>query len=625
MPRAEDQLARDRRLLELEEAAELAIWKDAHTQGLKALEQEGLAIRGLLAREDRGGPLGRTWITFERTYGAERGGSRLGAGDPVLVRQQNDPENTEVRALIRRLTSRTIELVFEDVPEPWVQETLVACEVAPNDVTFARLRAGIGAMDKAEGATRALRDELFGLRELRSHTVHAQPQREGLNALQSAALDVIAAGPPLFLLHGPPGTGKTTTVARAIAEAVARGERVLVGTPSNQALDNVAHALLALAVPIVRLGNPARAHESLWPHTLEGRLEAHAHNAIAKDLFAEARKLFREAAQKKSKGRALDANQQAYELRGEAKRLLGEAKQLEGQALRDVLTHTPVVLSTLTGMRDDWLADQRFSLGVIDEATQALGPAVYPLLARVERVVFAGDHRQLGPTVISTKAVGEGIARSWFERLMERRGSPPQTRQALPQVMLREQYRMHPAIMAFPSRMLYEGALVAAANVSPLADEPPLLFIDTAGRGFDEEQADASSSYYNSGEAELARSLAERLSASGASVGLLSPYAGQVQKLRELCEDLPVEVNTIDGFQGREKDVIIVSLVRSNERQEIGFLSDVRRMNVALTRARQALIVIGDSATLAGHPFYGELVDHVIAENAHRSAWDFAQ
>lgn len=617
MTLVDDQLARDRRLLELEEAAELSIWKAAHTQGLKALEQEGLAIRGLLAREDRGGPLGRTWITFERTYGSDRGGFRLGAGDPVLVRQQNDPDNSEIRALVRRLTGRTLELVFEDVPEPWVQEQLVACELAPNDVTFARLRAGISAMDRAEAATRSLRDELFGLRELRSHTVHRNPQRPHLNGLQSRALDVIAAGPPIFLLHGPPGTGKTTTLAHAIAEAVARGERVLVGTPSNQALDNVAHALLALNVPIVRLGNPARAHESLWPHTLEGRLEAHAHNAIAKDLFQEARKMFREASQKKHKGRALDANQQAYELRAEAKRLLGEAKGLESQALRDVLKHTPVVLSTLTGMRDDWLGDQHFAIGIVDEATQALGPAVYPLLARVERLVLAGDHKQLGPTVISSKAVGEGIARSWFERLMERKG--------VPQTMLREQYRMHPAIMAFPSRMLYDNALTAADSVGGMEGEPPLLFIDTAGRGFDEEREDESSSYFNTGEAELAKQLAERLSATGASVGLLSPYAGQVQKLRELCEDLPLEVNTIDGFQGREKDVIIVSLVRSNERQEIGFLSDVRRMNVALTRARKVLIVIGDSATLAGHPFYGAFVDHVIKENAHRSAWDFAQ
>ncbi len=619
----EEQLARDRRLLELEERAERDAWTAAHQQGLKALEREGLAIRGLTAKEDKGGPFGRTQITFDRTYGGEQGGFALHGGDPVLLHPQAEPESGEQKAIIRRITPRTLELIFDDEPEAWVTDDLCACKLGPNDVTFQRLRAGIAAVEKLEGASRTLRDIIFGDRPPPPLPKVKNNARPTHNAKQNEALDLIAAQVPLFILHGPPGTGKTYTLAQAIAEAAKRGERVLVGTASNQALDNVALALVGLGVDIVRLGHPARANPALLPYTLEGRIEAHPHSAVAKNLFKEARQLMREAQQKQQKGRALDARQQAYDLRGESKKLIREARDLEAGAERDILKHTRVVLATLTGMRDDVLGDLRFDLGVVDEATQALGPAIYPVVARAERLLLAGDHQQLGPTVLSNKARDEGLGRSWFERLQsegKRQGK------GHPQVMLNEQYRMHADIMTFPSRKFYNNALIAHDSVKTrgLPDEVAFIFIDTAGRAFDEERPEEGGSLFNRGEAALAAQLATALLTKTNDVGLLSPYAAQVEILREACETLEAEVNTIDGFQGREKDAIIVSLVRSNETQDIGFLSDVRRMNVAITRAKKVLIVIGDSATLSGHPFYRDFVDHAIATNAHRSAWDYA-
>src|SRR5262249_35209816 len=282
-------------------------------------------------------------------------------------------------------------------PEGWALEDLCAIELGPNDVTFQRLRAGIQAMLKASGPTRTLRDRVLGIADAPPPARVKAADRAGMNDVQSQALSNIAAEPPLFLLHGPPGTGKTTVLAAAIAEATAQGRRVLGGAPSNQAVDNLAHALLGLSIDIVRLGHPSRVDPALYAHTLEGKLETHPQRSVAEDLFKQARKLFREASQKKLQGRALDAREQAFQLRKEARTLLDEARQMEQRALEHVLSSTPVVLATLTGLRDDLLGEMRFDLGVVDEATQAVVPALFPLLARSERMLMAGDHRQLGP------------------------------------------------------------------------------------------------------------------------------------------------------------------------------------------------------------------------------------
>ncbi len=624
--RANDILDKHARWIELEEQAQRAQWEKARKLGLKALEAEGFAVRGLLARDDRSGMLGRSIIVYERTYGPERGGFKLGANDPVIVRLQSEPDTHAHKALLHRLTPRSVELVFDEPPEAWAFEEVVAIELGPNDVTFQRLRAGIEAMRDARAATRTLRDRALGIETAPApKSVTAIPRGE-LNEAQNRALDVIAARPAIFLLHGPPGTGKTTVLSYAIAEAVRRDERVLCCTPSNQALDNLAHALLARGVDVLRLGHPSRIDPELHAHTLEGKLEAHPQRAVVDDLHRQARKLFREASQKKLQGRALDAREQAFALRREAQQLMSEARAIEKRALGHVLDSVPVVLATLTGLREDVLEDRSFALGVIDEATQSVVPAIYPLLARSERLVLAGDHRQLGPTVLSAEADADGMGRSTFERLMESKTPPPS-------MMLEVQYRMHEDIMRYPSRALYGGKLQAHESVSRRGLEgwPAVQLVDTAGRGFEEEREAEGASLFNTGEAELALELARRIISHGVSaegIGLLSPYDAQVQRMRaaaEASEDLAeLEVNTIDGFQGREKEVIIVSLVRSNERRDIGFLSELRRLNVALTRAKRALVVIGDSATITAHEFYSGFVDDAIAHEAHRSAWEYA-
>jgi ATP-dependent RNA/DNA helicase IGHMBP2 len=619
----EDILEKHRQWLAFEEAEQRQQWEAVRKHGLKQLEQEGYAIRGLLARDDRSGFLGRSLITFERTYGAERGGFRLSASDPVIVRHQAEPETNNMKAILHRITPRSIELLVDDAPEQWLIDEVCAIELGPNDVTFQRLRAGIEAMRDLDGVRRSLRDRLLGLEPAMPPKRVTKLKREGLNEKQNEALDIMAAEPSLFLLHGPPGTGKTTTMSYAIAEAVARGQRAIVGTPSNQAVDNMAHALLDRGLDVLRLGHPSRVDPALHDYTLEGKLSAHPQKLVAEDLFKQARKLFREASQKKLQGRSLDAREQAFALRREGKALIDEARTIEKRALAHILEQTPVVLGTLTGLRDDLLDGSTFQLGVIDEATQAVTPAIYTLLSRVERLVMGGDHKQLGPVVLSQKAEKDGMGKSAFERLMTSKTPPPS-------VMLEKQYRMHTQIMTYPSNALYDGKLVADKSVASRkldGDWPALLFVDTAGRGFDEAKAGDQGSTFNEGEAALALDLARRLVEQGLEaehIGILSPYSAQVQHMRGLAGDEAFEINSIDGFQGREKDAIIVTLVRSNDNREIGFLSDLRRLNVALTRAKKALIVIGDSATITSHPFYNGFVDYAIAEGAHKSAWEFA-
>ena len=258
---------------------------------------------------------------------------------------------------------------------------------------------------------------------------------------------------------------------------------------------------------------------------------------------------------------------------------------------------------------------------MIDEATQAVEPAAYLALLRAERAILAGDHLQLAPTVLSVEAQKGGLATSLFERIA--------LAQPAAMVTLAEQYRMNDAILRYPNAALYGGALRSHPAVAKHAiDDAPLEVIDTAGRGFEEETPEASESKANEGEAALAAAEVERLLEKGlapADIAVIAPYDAQVQRLRQMLVarlDQGLEVDTVDGFQGREKEAVVVTLVRSNEDGEVGFLADIRRMNVALTRARKKLVVIGDSATVSRHPFYEGFFRDAEKQGAWRSAWD---
>ncbi|HEY6002720.1 MAG TPA: IGHMBP2 family helicase, partial [Anaeromyxobacter sp.] len=530
----------------------------------------------------------------------------------------------------------TLAVAFDEPPPDWATDGRVVLELEPSPVTWERLASGLARLrdDKAGKRWHAV---LSGTPPRFLSRPRGPALDHRLNAEQSAALDLADRAEEVALVHGPPGTGKTTVLVEVIRRAAGRGEQVLAAAPSNLAVDNLVERLVEAGLSCVRLGHPARVLPALLAHTLEAQAEEREPARIAKGLVEEAIALRRSAAkrrQKRGPGR-FSASREQYR---DARALLAEARALEARAEAEVLERAQVVLATLTSLDPPRgppmrsaasprapisappLAGRRFPLAVVDEATQAVEPALYLALLRAERAVLAGDHLQLPPTVLSAEAQAGGLGVSLFERLAESGAA---------KVTLAEQHRMNARIMAFPSEALYGGALRAHPAVADRAvDDAPLEVVDTAGRGFEDGTPEGSDSKHNEGEAELAAAEVRRVLALGVPAGeiaVISPYDAQVQRLRALLAaevEAGLEVDTVDGFQGREKEAVVVSLVRSNESGEVGFLSDVRRMNVALTRARSKLVVVGDGATVSRHPFYERFLRHAQAAGAWRSAWD---
>ncbi|HYD42016.1 MAG TPA: IGHMBP2 family helicase [Anaeromyxobacter sp.] len=590
-------------------------------------EARGLAVADVEAVEE--GALGdRALVTFARG-GKPLAGGKIGVGSPVTVRLRREERPDAPAGVVARRTRTQLAVAFDEPPPDWATDGRVVLELEPSPVTWERLAAGLERVRDAKEGRRWHAVLAGGAPRFRAAAPGAEvpglAPLARLNPEQRAALDLADRAEDLALVHGPPGTGKTTVLVEVIRRAAARGERVLAAAPSNLAVDNLLERLAAAGLACVRVGHPARVLPGLLAHTLEARAAEHEAARIARALVDEALALRRSARKRKARrgpGRFSESRAQERDARA----LLAEARTLEARAEAEVLARAEVVLATLTSLDSRALSGRRFGLAVVDEATQALEPAVYLALLRAERAVLAGDHLQLPPTVLSAAAQEGGLGRSLFERLA---GADAGSFGATARATLAEQHRMNERIMAFPSEALYGGQLRAHPDVARWAvDDAPLEWIDTAGRGFEEEIPEGSDSRQNPGEAALAAAEVERIRALGVAPGeiaVISPYDAQVQRLRALLAghaEQGVEIDTVDGFQGREKDAVIVSLVRSNDAGDVGFLSDVRRMNVALTRARKKLVVIGDGATVARHPFYRAFVEHAERAGAWRSAWD---
>jgi superfamily I DNA and/or RNA helicase len=518
-------------------------------------------------------------------------------------------------------------------PEPERDRPTFRLNLANDEIARQRQLDALRQAGAAQrGRLAQLRDVLTGQREPRF-----EGDRRGglepvarpipLNQSQTEAIEFALTASDVAIIHGPPGTGKTTTVVELIRQAVSRGEKVLACAPSNLAVDNMLERLVAANEKAIRLGHPARVLRELQEHTLDLLVDAHPDVALARRLLREAEDLRNKAA-RYTRARPLPGARQ--EMRREAQELVADARRIESQVAEHILDSANVVCATLTGLDSQVLGERTFDLAVIDEAAQAIEPACWIPLLRASRLVLAGDHCQLPPTIISPEAAREGLAVSLLERLMHDLGTGI-SRQ------LTTQYRMHEAIMGFSSAEFYESSLVAdqAVQFHLLHDLPdvspgpltstPLTFIDTAGASYDEELEPDGESRRNPAEAEVVGRQVQALLDAGLSprdVAVIAPYAAQVRLLREQLPLEGLEIDTVDGFQGREKEAVIISLVRSNANGEIGFLADTRRMNVALTRARRKLIVIGDSATIGGNPFYSRLLDYFQSHDAYRTVWE---
>ncbi|PIT82781.1 DNA-binding protein [Limnohabitans sp. 15K] len=521
-----------------------------------------------------------------------------------------------------------------------------------DEVSYREMNQALSAVMAANGNRLAeLRDVLLGAQAARFREPQADDlfYPSALNDSQLAAVRHVVTAQDVAIIHGPPGTGKTTTLVQAILETIRRERRVLVCAPSNTAVDLLTEKLAECGVNVIRLGNPSRVSELLLKHTLDAGVMAHASYAKMHAMRQTAEQ-HRETASERVRNFGFEERQRRQWLKDEARTLRQAAEDLERFMTEDVLESVQVITCTLVGASNRNIRHLGFETVFIDEAAQALEPGCWIPIAKGQRLVLAGDHHQLPPTVKSEKAAREGLRETLFEKCIQRQ---PNTAR-----MLKVQYRMHAHIMGFSSEKFYGGQLVAHPSVrdadlaayDPRFNDPrfapdlPVEFIDTAGCGYQELAIPESRSTANPEEAHLLLERLAQLLALGEptdpdqrplTIGVIAPYRAQINYLKDAIEDSAVlndlllqrrlSVGTVDSFQGQERDIIAITLTRSNPQGEIGFLSDIRRMNVGMTRARRKLLLVGDSSTLCRHPFFGELLAYVKGVGGYRAAHEMAK
>lgn len=431
-----------------------------------------------------------------------------------------------------------------------------------------------------------------------------------LNASQEKAVNEVLWAKDVAVVHGPPGTGKTTTLVEAIFETLRRESQVLVCAQSNMAVDWISEKLVDRGINVLRIGNPTRVNDKMLSFTYERRFEAHPDYPQLRSI----RKAIRELRQQRKHA---DSWHQKMD------RLKSRATELELRIRSSLFGEARVIASTLTGAANRVLEGEKYSTLFIDEAAQALEAACWIAIRKAGRVILAGDHCQLPPTVKSIMALKGGLGKTLMERIVENK---PET-----VTLLKMQYRMNEQIMKFSSEWFYHGMVESAPTVSHrgiLDYDTPMMWIDTAECDGKEEFVGENFGRINRAEAELTLQTLQqylekigkqRILEESIDVGIISPYRAQVQLLRKELRKREffrpyrhlLTVNTVDGFQGQERDIILISLVRSNDGGDIGFLRDLRRMNVAITRARMKLIILGSSETMTSHPFYKKLYEYV--------------
>ena len=484
-------------------------------------------------------------------------------------------------------------------------------DLAFDETSFAAMREALDDVAAAKGSRLAeLRDVLCGFvapgfRELQPMTF------PWLNASQQRAVNKTLCCRDVMVVHGPPGTGKTTTLVEAVYETLRREPQVMVCAQSNAAVDWICGKLIDRGVPVLRVGNPARVDDKVLSATYERQFEAHPDYP---ELWG-VRKAIREV----SAGRRRMSRADASALSNRLHNLRRRAVELEVKIQVEIFESARVVASTLVGSDNAVLKGRRFTTLYIDEAGQALEAACWIAIRKADRVIFAGDHCQLPPTVKSVEAERAGLSRSLMESVVDKCRSAVE--------LLTVQYRMNEAIMRFSSDWFYGGRLQAAEEVKCrgiLDFDSPVEWLDTSEMDFSEKYVSATGGRVNPDEGEfmldsleayIKRIGEKRVEDENLDFAVISPYKAQVSWLRRNAKKRNVlrrlkgkiAINTIDGFQGQERDVVFISLVRSNDDGKIGFLSDLRRMNVAMTRARMKLVIIGSAATLTRHPFYEKL------------------
>ncbi len=571
--------------------------------------------------------------------------TEISVGDVVLV-SLGKPTERSPQATVYEKGKRYIILHFSKKPPKFVYGKGIRIDLYANDITFQRMLEALHLLK---------RDDFYDLKMLLLGKAHPEIgeiremnfENRRLNEIQRRAVKKILAS-SIFLVHGPPGTGKTTTLAEGIIQMVKRGEKILATTDSNVAVDNLVEKL-AHRVKVVRVGHPARISKGIIEHTLDFILSKEIDYKKAQEIWEridelrEEQSKYRKPTPQWRRGMGDDeivylANTsrsyrgvpaqtikemaQWIKIQRRIDELAKKAKKMEERAIKRVLEKAEVICTTNSTAGSDVLRDFYFDVVVIDEATQAVEPSCLIPMVKGKKFIMAGDHKQLPPTVMSLQA--KDLQKTLFERWIS---LYPQA-----SLTLRVQYRMNEKIMQFPSVKFYNGLLEAHRNVKNytlwdlgielkvdgimkdiIHPDNVVVFIDTQGK-CPEVQRRGSTSYENPCEAQWVKNIVDGLITCGLKtkhIGIITPYDDQVDLLRSMIFQDGLEIKSVDGFQGREKEVIIISFVRSNNYGDIGFLSDLRRLNVAITRAKRKLIMLGDSKTIGKNETYRDLIAYV--------------
>ena len=600
-------------------------------------EELGRAINKLRGKY-AGKELGMQIVQFGRSEIID---TEINVGDMVLISTDN-PLRSDLTGTVTEKGARFIKVAFDKRIPKWALKKKVRLDLYANDITFRRMEDNLKHLSlKGKNALEYILNQRNPKKNRPVPYINYIDQ--SLNDSQKSAIENALSCENFFLIHGPFGTGKTRTLVELISQETRQNHKVLATAESNAAVDNILERLMDnKKLNLTRLGHPQRVSKHNITQTLAYKVENHDLNRKIKKIHKKIDKLIGKRnnftkptpqyrrgygdydilhnASKGKGGRGISPEKmksmaQWIEINQEIDEAHDDIKRLENRMIKDIITKSDVILSTNSSAALEAISQTKFDVAIIDEASQATIPSILIPIAKAHRFILAGDHKQLPPTIISERA--GALEKTLFEELIKMYPFKSQ--------LLNVQYRMNSLLMKFPNQEFYNNGLKSDSSVDDITindildsgyDEEALLFIDTSKiEDNGERHLKDSKSIVNKLECEIAVSIAGDYLNAGIEeddIGIISPYADQVKLIQEKT---PIEVKTVDGFQGREKEIIIISTVRSNNNGNIGFLKDLRRLNVAITRAKRKLIIIGNKETLKTNPTYSRLIDFVEEKN----------
>ncbi|WCL48451.1 AAA domain-containing protein [Leptospira sp. GIMC2001] len=570
--------------------------------------------------------VGDSWKMILKSKNPIQKYNSFSAGTPISVFKESENQ----LGVISSIQDNKVTIIIDsDIPE-WMEEGNVGIDIFYSEKTYKEGEKALSRLLEDKPDRIKKRREILGYIDTKpsfSKWKNAYSIPENFNPSQIKAIQSICTTDDYLVVQGPPGTGKTSVLVAAINELVLAGQKVLISAPTNAALDLILEKAIALGMNPLRLGQTSRVSDKLLPYSMDASIENHPITKQISKYKKQADNLHRKATRfhrNFSKAHADERREAWREFNGIRETIRNTERQIENELIR---TRNPILATTVAASHRS-LHKATFDICILDEATQSLEPLAWIPILRANRVVLAGDENQLPPTVFTNDSK---LLNTLFIKTIQNFKGTDRL------VFLDTQYRMEEEILSFSNHEFYEGKVATHESVHVRNKiftglfASSLVYIDTAGTGFEEEKSEESESTRNPGEAEftinIAKKISEELEIDTQKIGIIAPYKEQIFCLNEKAQaaNFQCDISTVDSFQGRERDVIILSLTRSNDESEIGFLKDYRRMNVSLTRARRLLVVIGDSSTLSTDSFYNRFIDHAKVHGDYHSAYEFIE